>query len=145
MHSTVSKEAACPLGSRAGATMQLLLACWELEGEKLDSEIRVSHKGNGSQNSRTPHLLTLITKSWSWQPAAAGWGLRAGTGARVPLQKAAFSLRHKVFQFFSICIIKWVFKGKKEYVNHNRVGRKESINLVVYSQIFKKLLQILCL
>lgn len=97
---TVSTEPACPLGSRVSAMMQLLLACWELEREKLSGKARASHKENVSQHSRTPHPVTLITKSLAWQPVGAEVGAECWDRCLAPLQKAALSLRHKVFQFF---------------------------------------------
>lgn len=134
---TVYTEPPCPLGSRASAMMQLLLACWELERETLSGKARASHKENVSQHSRTPHPLTLITKSPSLAASGAEVGAECWDRCLAPLQKAALSLRHTVFQFFFICITKWVFKRKNGYVNHKRARRKESINLMVNSQILK--------
>lgn len=53
-----------------------------------------------------------------------------------PGKKQPSLLHTQSFNFF-ICIIKWVFKEKNEYVNHNGARRKESINLMVNSQILK--------
>lgn len=133
---TVSKEAACRPGSRVSTMMQLLLARGEPGEEKLWGKTRIRPKENVSQNSRTPHPLIWITKPRAWQPVEAQVGAEGWTGARLPLQKAAPAQTQSLPIIF-IGIIKWVFKGKDEYVNHNGARRKESINLLVNSQILK--------
>lgn len=49
---------------------------------------------------KDPTPVTLITKSLAWQPVGAEVGAECWDRCLAPLQKAALSLRHKVFQFF---------------------------------------------
>lgn len=99
---TVSAEPACPLGSRVSAMMQLPLACWELERETLSGKARASHKENVSQHSRTPHPLTLITKSLAWQPVGAEVGAECWDRCWRPCRKQPSLSDTKSSNFFHL-------------------------------------------